>query len=74
MPIMMTQGSDGRLISVRQAARQLAVVSSHPSNDNTLRPILSCRTVPLIRRKIRLIEGNAKCRQLKELACIGTLR
>ncbi len=33
MPIMMTQGSDGRLISVRQAARQLAAVPSHPSND-----------------------------------------
>jgi hypothetical protein len=39
MPIMMTQGSDGRLISVRQAARQLAVVSTHPSNDNTFRSI-----------------------------------
>jgi hypothetical protein len=25
-------------------------------------------------RKIRLIEGNAKCRHLKELTCKGTLR
>jgi hypothetical protein len=27
-----------------------------------------------MRRKIRLIEGNAKGRQLKELTCKGTLR
>ncbi len=26
------------------------------------------------RRKIRLIEGNAKCRHLKKLTCKGTLR
>jgi hypothetical protein len=26
------------------------------------------------RRKIRLKEGNAKCRQLKKLTCKGTLR
>ncbi len=26
------------------------------------------------RRKIRLTEGNAKCRHLKELKCIWTLR
>ncbi len=26
------------------------------------------------RRKIRLIEGNAKCRRLKYLTCIGTLQ
>jgi hypothetical protein len=26
------------------------------------------------RRKIRLIEGNAKCRQLKKLTWKGTLR
>jgi hypothetical protein len=26
------------------------------------------------RRKIRLIENNAKCRYLKKLACKGTLR
>ncbi len=28
----------------------------------------------LPRRKIRLIEGNAKCRHLKKLSCKGTLR
>jgi hypothetical protein len=27
-----------------------------------------------IRRKIRLIESNVKCRHLKKLACKGTLR
>jgi hypothetical protein len=26
------------------------------------------------RRNIRLIEGNAKCRQLKKITCKGTLR
>jgi hypothetical protein len=31
--------------------------------------LIRCR-----RRKIRLIEGNAKCRHLKKLTCKGTLR
>ncbi len=31
-------------------------------------------TVGPMRRKIRLIEGNAKCRHLKKLTCKGTLR
>jgi hypothetical protein len=30
--------------------------------------------VDLLRRKIRLIESNAKCRHLKKFNCIGTLR
>ncbi len=30
--------------------------------------------VSVFRRKIRLIEGNEKCRQLKKLTCKGTLR
>ncbi len=30
--------------------------------------------VPLYRRKIRLIECNAKCRYLQKLTCEGTLR
>ncbi len=32
------------------------------------------RQLSLSRRKIRLIEGNAKCRHLKKLTCKGTLR
>jgi hypothetical protein len=31
-------------------------------------------TLSLTRRKIRLIESNAKCRYLKKLTCTGTLR
>jgi len=30
--------------------------------------------IQYIRRKIRLIEGNAKCRHLRKLTCKGTLR
>jgi hypothetical protein len=29
--------------------------------------------LPVHRRKIKLIEGNAKCRRLKKLTCLGTL-
>ncbi len=34
----------------------------------------SLRDIDSSRRKIRLIEGNAKCRHLKKLACKGSLR
>ncbi len=30
--------------------------------------------VQYTRRKIKIIEGNAKCRHLKKLTCKGTLR
>ncbi len=50
------------------------------SNMNTTEPFISVQASSqqelnnLDPRKIRLIEGNAKCHHLKELTCNGTLR
>jgi hypothetical protein len=41
---------------------------------NFVRGKCTLQVVSTNRRKIKLIEGNAKCRHLKQLTCKGTLR
>ncbi len=52
------------------------VEDSRPENKNQRRrpSILDVVEIGSTRRKVRLIESNAKCRYLKKLTCKGTLR